>query len=118
MNPSSEKICLECGRSIHGRMDKKFCSDQCRSNHYHRLKQTTSECIRQINSILRKNWQILSEFPTKSKKPVPAEVLRLRGFDFNYFTNCVVTKDGMCHYYCYDKGYIEVDENYYLLISR
>lgn len=113
-----EKNCLECGNSIRGRMDKKFCSDQCRSNHYYRVKQQDSGYIRQINSILRKNWRILCEFSPQAKVPVPADELKLRGFDFNYYTNRITTKDGICYYYCYDKGYVEIDEDVYLLVSR
>jgi predicted nucleic acid-binding Zn ribbon protein len=113
-----EKTCRECGSSIRGRQDKKFCSDQCRSNHHYRTRNADTPHIRQINAILRKNWRILAELFSETQGPVSGRVLRLRGFDFHYYTNCVARKDGTYYYYCYDKGYTEVGENLYRVVTE
>jgi len=111
-----EKTCQERGTSIRGRADKKFCSDQCRSTYFHRARPEEYTYVKRINAILRKNWRILCEYPASAKKPIHATELRLQGFDFGHFTSCDIDKDGLRRYYCYNKAYIELEDNVYLVI--
>lgn len=111
-----EKNCPECGTSIRGRADKKFCSDQCRSTYFHRVRPEEYAYVKRINAILRKNWRILCEFPVTDKKPIHATELKLRGFDLGYFTSCEIDKDGLRWYYCYNKAYIELEGNFYMVV--
>ncbi|MBC7654417.1 MAG: DUF2116 family Zn-ribbon domain-containing protein, partial [Oligoflexus sp.] len=46
-----DKQCLDCGNSIKGRADKKFCDDQCRSNYNNRIKAIEHPQIKKINQI-------------------------------------------------------------------
>jgi len=112
------KICLECGTKFTGRVDKKFCSDQCRITFNNRLNSTDTNTIRNINRILGKNRRVLMELNTTGKSRVMRSKLMEKGFDFNYFTSIYTTKDGVVYYYCYEQGYTTSDKNWYLLVVR
>jgi hypothetical protein len=40
------------------------------------------------------------------------------GFDFSFSTNLYKTKTGTVYYFCYDQGYLPLDNDYYMLVSR
>ncbi len=113
-----KKECLECGDTIIGRADKKFCSSQCRSQYNNRLNSDHSNFMRNINNILRKNRRILAELNPKGKAKVHKDELLERGFKFSYFTNQYRTKSGNVYFFCYDHGYLPIDNNYYTLVIR
>src|SRR5436190_23813155 len=84
---SIERTCLHCGSTFYGRSDKKYCSDQCRSSRNNQLGNDKRDYIRRVNYILRKNWQILTELREQGQNQIGIERLRVKGFDFNYFTS-------------------------------
>lgn len=113
-----EKNCIECGASFKGRIDKKFCSDQCRSSHNNRLNSHENNYVRNINNILRKNRRILIGLNPKGKSKVTLDRLLSRGFNFDYFTSTYTTKEGSQYFYCYDQGYLPLEGNCFLLVVR
>lgn len=46
--------CLSCEEPITGRIDKKFCSDYCRSTYNNRLNSDATKIVRNINNRLKK----------------------------------------------------------------
>ena len=104
-----EKKCPECGSRFHGRSDKKFCSDYCRSTFNNRKKEDSSVYVKRINSILRRNRKILNELNASGRKRIVLHNLKLRGFDLNYFTSMLVSPDGETFYYCYEHAYAIID---------
>lgn len=120
MNKKNEKVCQECGEPIQGRADKIFCCDQCRNNYNNRLNSDANNYVRNINNILRKNRRILAELNPKSDKAkVHKEKLLLQGFNFNYFTHIYNTQNGNKYVFCYDQGYLQLEEaGYYLLVTN
>ncbi|HRI78071.1 MAG TPA: hypothetical protein PLR06_00935 [Cyclobacteriaceae bacterium] len=111
-----ERKCIECNNTVMGRIDKKFCSDQCRSTYYNRLHSDVNGYVRNINNVLRKNRRILDELNPGGKIKVPARWLKERGFDFRYHTGTYKTRDGVVYYYCYEQGYLPIEKNYVLLV--
>lgn len=118
MEESTDKICSECGAQLKGRQDKKFCSDHCRSAYNNRLNSDATNYIRNVNNILRKNRRILAELNPGGKTRVGADKLHARGFDFTYFTSTFRTKQGSLYYYCYDQGYLPIEDGNYLLVVK
>ena len=118
MAKSAEKTCLECGGKLIGRVDKKFCSDQCRVSHNNKLNGNATNYIRTVNNILRKNRRILLELNTTGKTKVARDKLTQKGFDFTYHTGSYRTKDGSIYYFCYEQGYLEIENNFYLLVQK
>ncbi len=113
-----EKVCQECGEKLIGRVDKKFCSDQCRNTYNNRLNQDSTNFVRNINRILKKNRRILEALNTRGKTRVSRQKLIDEGFNFDYHTNVFTTKTGNTYVFCYDQGYIQVDNDYYTLVER
>lgn len=112
------KICLECGDSFKGRTDKKFCSDFCRNCFNNKIKTATSEYYRTVNITLRKNYKILEGLvPEETAKASKAKLLQ-KGFNFSFFTNVYTTKKGTKYYYCYEYGYLPIDNDYYFLVKK
>lgn len=115
---AGEKKCLECGDKITGRIDKKFCSDQCRISYNNKLNSDATNLVRNVNNALRKNRRILLELNTHGKTKTTREKLLAKGFDFQYFTSLYTTKDGAVYHYCYEQGYLPIEKDWFLLVVR
>jgi predicted nucleic acid-binding Zn ribbon protein len=113
-----EKKCIECGEKIKGRADKKFCSDQCRITYNNKLRSDDTNYVRNVNNALRKNRRILLTLNTTGKTRVSRDKLNDKGFDFTHFTSQYVTKEGAVYHFCYEQGYLALDKNWYLLVTR
>jgi hypothetical protein len=119
MKESTSKTCPECGEKLIGRVDKKFCSDQCRNTYNNRLNSDASNTVRNINNILRKNRRILQDLNKQSGKTmVSKDILLTNGFSFTYFTHSYKTQKGSEYRFCYEQGYLFLeDKNLYLLVA-
>ena len=115
---SANKTCMSCGRSIKGRSDKKFCDDYCRSTYNNRLHNDTSPCVRNVNNILRKNRRILEELIPEETAKITRNRLVEKGFNFQYLTSTYTNKKGMMYYFCYEYGYLPLDNDWLFLVKR
>lgn len=115
---NSNKECSECGEKIIGRADKKFCSDYCRNAFNNKLNQASTNNIRNINNQLKRNWRTLEKLNPDDKCRVHKNKLVDFGFNFGYFTSIYVTKKGSTYYFVYDQGYLELENNYYMLVKK
>jgi predicted nucleic acid-binding Zn ribbon protein len=113
-----EKTCEECGKLIHGRIDKKFCSDQCRTTFNNRLNKDITRYIRNTNHTLRKNRRILTELNPRGKSRVRRDKLLEKGFDFSHFTSTYISKEGARYFYCYEQGYLPITIDSILLVVK
>ncbi len=106
MHEQTEKTCLNCDNVLVGRLDKKFCSADCRNEYNNRRYREEQQAVIQINKILKNNRKILQQLnPTGSQMDVSPELLTKSGFNFNYFTNVEHDDSGKQFNYCYDQGY-------------
>lgn len=113
-----KQICLYCSDEMRGRRDKKFCSDQCRVSHWNENNRDVSKFMTNINNYLRKNRRILEGLNPNGKMKVTKTQLLDEGFRFSYFTNEYITKTGKVYRFCYEQGYIELDDGYYALVVK
>lgn len=113
-----KRVCPVCNSEFDGRIDKKFCCDQCRNTYNNRLNQDSTNFSRQINRILKNNRRILSELYQKNLRKVHKDKLISSGFNFDYLTNIYKTKTGKVYYFCYDLGYILNEEEHYTIVER
>jgi hypothetical protein len=76
--------------------------------------------MRRINHALRRNRAILHSKIAEGNKEakVPKEVLVAEGFNFKYHTHSVGIPEGKLVYFCYDMGYLPVEEDRYLLVRE
>jgi hypothetical protein len=118
MEQSNQKACLECNEIIRGRSDKKFCCDQCRNTFNNRCSQESNGFIRVVNHILRRNRKILEELVSGQFARVSRRRLYEKGFNFEFTTSTLETKDGKVYYFCYEFGYLSSAEDFLQLIKR
>ena len=112
------KNCLDCGKPIMGRIDKKFCDDQCRSNHNNKNKNKNNSFIKTVNAILLRNKKILEKLNPEGKTKTTLEKLQKAGFNFSYHTHQLTTQKGSIYTFCYDYGYLPLENNWYLLVRN
>lgn len=115
------RTCPICQSILTGRMDKKYCSDQCRSLANNKNKMEAQRTVLLTNQVLRKNRTILKTLCPQGKATVRKEVLMSMGFDLDSFTSIFVTGSKQVYYLCYDYGYTPIREGSIekaLIISR
>ncbi len=115
-----DKICLNCGKTIKGRSDKKFCDDYCRNNFNNRQQTDKTNLIRNINKALSKNRKLLEDQITTQdnmKKTTRSKLLEL-GFNFKYFTHIYQNQKGQVYYFVYDFGYLLLENDFVLIVKR
>ena len=113
------KSCLDCGKPLKGRSDKRFCNDSCRNNFNGRKRRDEqvrlNEQTPEIFRIIKKNYQLL-----KACKPPQldsngyifgplSEMLEL-GFDPKFCTS-VLERDGETWKFCFECGF-RISEGY------
>lgn len=113
-----ERQCLECGDVVYGRVDKKFCSDQCRNSHNNRLNSDGNNYVRNVHNVLRKNRRVLEELNPNGKSKSTKAKLLAKGFDFAYHTSTYTTKAGATYYFCYEFGYLPLENDYLALVKK
>ncbi|MEE1897406.1 hypothetical protein GN157_16695 [Flavobacterium rakeshii] len=112
------RTCPECGDIIVGREDKKFCSDACRNAYNNKINKDSNNYMRNINNRLRKNYRILAGINVEGKTKTTKSKLLSKGFDFDYFTNLLQTKNGNTYYFVYEQGYMPLENDYYILVKK
>jgi hypothetical protein len=118
LRENKNRTCEHCGEKILGRSDKRFCSDYCRNSQHNLENRDNSNYMRKVNNLLRKNRRILAKFNPNGKAKILGTALMEEGFNFAYFTNIYETKKGGKYYFCYDQGYIQIEDGYYALVVR
>ena len=114
----NKRTCPVCGDMFTGRVDKKFCSDQCRTENNNRNNKDVTNYMRNINGVLRKNRKTLETLNPKGKARVSKKHLIDKGFDFKHFTSIYTTRTGTVYYFCYEQGYLPLEDNFYALVKR
>lgn len=114
---TNKRKCLECNDTLRGRADQKFCSDACRNTYNNRINCDSTSLMRNINNTLRRNRRILMTLLESRKSKVKRETLFDKGFNFSYFTHTFTTKKGSRYFFCYEYGYLVLDEGLYYIVK-
>lgn len=82
---ATTKLCLDCGEPVgKGRIDRKFCSVECKNKHYDKESYSDKISTARIKKILDKNRKILKKMATrKDADQISKERLLKEGFDFD-----------------------------------
>ena len=114
------KICLFCEKPVKGRSNKKFCDDYCRAAYNNELKSAANNNIRNVNNALGKNRRILESLLPEGEATAKANRDKLieKGFQFKYHTHIYITKTAKTYFYCYEYGYLPLDNNWFLIVKK
>ena len=115
------KECLNCGAPVVGRIDKKFCDDQCRSAFYNHQNREVSKLIRKVNVQLKHNRTILHDLlenAPEGQTKVSHRHLVDKKFDFQYITHIYESKKGARYFFCYEYGYLPFENGWYLIVKK
>jgi hypothetical protein len=117
---TATKNCQQCGKSVKGRVDKKFCDDYCRNAYNNRQNADTNNYVRNVNNALRKNRRILESMirPDEELGKCPRQKLADQGFDFRYHTHLYQNKKGQTYQFCYEYGYLPLEGDWVLVVKR
>jgi len=106
------RACLNCNEVLTGRIDKKFCSEYCKSNyHYAQKKGQEDSLFKRIDLQLKLNRRLLKEFNKAGKATVRAEKLIEFGFNPHYFTHYWKNTKGDVYLFVYEYGFLKRKEN-------
>jgi hypothetical protein len=116
------KNCLACNKILKGRVDKKFCDDYCRNNYNNlqKSKNQNSVYVKNINNTLLKNRKILENILPETEEliKIPQQKLLDKGFVFKYHTHTYKNKKEQVYFFCYDYGYLPLENNWLLVVKR
>jgi len=114
------RTCLNCGKPLRGRVDKKFCDDYCRNNFNNRQNSDQNNFVRNVNNILRKNRRILeNQLPeTEETKKISRDKLIQKGFNFTYYTHQYQTQKGHLYFFNYEYGYLPLAHDWFLIVRQ
>lgn len=114
------RLCISCSKPVKGRTDKKFCDDYCRNNYNNQLKADSSNLVRNINNALGKNRRIMDSLLISGEEMAKTtkDKLLQKGFQFKYITHIYTNKKGNNYFFCYDLGYLPLENDWYLIVRR
>jgi len=116
------RTCLSCSKPVKGRVDKKFCDDYCRNNYnnHQKAKSSYSTYVRNINNAILKNRKILELLKGDKEEHIKTnrEKLLALGFSFKYLTHLFKNKEGKTYFWCYEYGYLPLDNDWFLIVKR
>jgi hypothetical protein len=73
--------------------------------------------VRNINHILKKNRRILMDLNPEGKAKTHRNKLNELGYNFNYFTNILKTQKGASYVFCYEYGYLQLENDFFFLVK-
>ena len=112
-------LCLQCGKPLKGRIDKKFCDDYCRNAYNNKSKAGESTYVRKINQVLRRNRRILEELLGNEGMSKQSKYAFInKGFQFHFHTHQYVNKKGNVYYFCYEYGFLTLEGDQYLIVKK
>ena len=104
--------CLECGETYYGRPNQKFCSETCKNRFNNKKAQDIRNTKLRINTILERNYAILSSLIKENRYSISLFDLSAMGYKIDYMTfNCKLNRHDQCG--CYDISYIRAPTRIY-----
>lgn len=81
-----EARCLQCGATIHGRPDKKFCDSVCRNAYHNRVAASQRRYRDFVLEAIEVNYAILKEALIHGRQSIPQDEAVAAGFNPDIIT--------------------------------
>lgn len=101
--------CLECGKALYGRPDKRYCSRSCKNSHYNRQRHLSDSFRRWTLDILMSNYSILDLMLRSGSTTVQMKDIVAAGFRPDVVTGHRKGAKGHEEYSCFDIAYYQSD---------
>jgi hypothetical protein len=120
MPDTANRQCLQCQKPLRGRIDKKFCDDNCRNVFNNTIKAVPYNLVRNVNNQLAKNRRLLEEVIPAGEEmgKTTRDKMISKGFSFKYLTHTYTNKKGNVYFFCYDYGYLPLEGDWLLVVHR
>lgn len=100
------KDCISCGSAFEGRLNKKFCSSNCKNSYHNENYRNQNGVLYKLDKILHKNRAVLMDMYTVYRSsPISLDILKARGFHPNYHTHIFNSPVGEKYTMIYDVGF-------------
>ncbi len=113
-----DRICFDCRNPLFGRIDKKFCNDQCRSNFNNQIKAESNNIVKSVNQVLKRNRNILHNCILNGETKLTRVELLIAGFALHFHTHTYQNQKGESYSFCYDYGFRALNNDEFLLIKN
>lgn len=90
----------------------------CRNSFNNKANSDSNNYVRNTNNILRKNRRIIEENLRGDTGTISRQKLNDKGFNFNFYTNQLVTSNKHTYFYCYEFGYRFLENDQVMLVRR
>jgi len=114
-----ERKCLECGKPLHGRSDKKFCNTACKNAHNAKQRRATKDAVAETDAFLHRNREILVMLAGKAHKiMLDRPTLTRAGFRWEFMTGIYFNKEGKMYRLVYDYAWMDFSDQQVLLVRK
>lgn len=118
LDNTTQPTCENCSKELFGRIDKRFCNDNCR-NEFNRKKkqqeiQKANESMPEILKIIKKNYEILLSYGAIDENTefvVSKDNLLQKGFNFRFFTSYDSINE---YHFCFERGWCDLEGTIYI----
>ena len=108
-----ERVCLNCGKPISGRADKRFCCSRCKNEWNNSLNGPARHRRNRVLGILDKNYQVLKMVLESGERAPELTSLADAGFRSEYVTEFRRIRRGRDEYRCFDISYNKTETRLY-----
>jgi hypothetical protein len=111
--------CKYCNQKITGRIDKVFCSLDCKNKHNYLQRRDTRSATKVIDGFLHRNREILATLiGAGTKYTVDKAVLDQTGFKYDYHTSHYTNKEGKVYWIVYDLAWMTFSDQKILIVRK
>jgi hypothetical protein len=84
------------------------------------MKSDVTVMVKQVNHILRHNRHVMRRLIPEVKGEITVTRAKLlqEGFNFTYHTHTYTTRNGHDYIFCYEYGYLPLDNDVVMLVKR
>lgn len=121
---SEKQNCMECGKELFGRTDKRFCNDTCRNSFNRKIraeeKSRDNENIPGIFKQIRTNYEILKQYHLEKLEEgttihITKQELLGKGFEPKFCTSVLNKGYNELWLFCFEFGYKKEGERHFEL---
>lgn len=106
-----KKSCPVCGYVVKGRVDKKFCSLQCKSINQYENRQEKEVFYLKVDRQLKINRKLLKKYNKSGFTTIRKSELLTRGFNPKFFTHYWKNKKEDVYLFVYEFGFLNISDN-------